>query len=123
MTLLGFLGLATPNFLLALVLLYIANVAFGTSIGGLKDPEYLGKPWSGGKLLSVLEHLWVPVVVIGNVTVGGAGKTPAVIALASALAEAGLRPGIGRPRFDFLPGFFLPRFFAAIGFGTPAWIG
>lgn len=62
----GFLGLATPNFLLALVLLYLANVWFGTSIGGLMDPEYQGAPWSVGKALSVMEHLWVPVVVIGT---------------------------------------------------------
>ena len=62
----GFLGLATPNFLLALVLLYLANVWFGTSIGGLMDPEYQGAPWSVGKALSVIEHLWVPVVVIGT---------------------------------------------------------
>ena len=65
------IGLATPNFLLALVLLYLANVWFGTSIGGLMDPEYIGKPWSMGKILSVFEHLWVPVVVIG--TSGTAG--------------------------------------------------
>ena len=63
---LGFVGLATPNFLLALVLLWLANVYFGTSIGGLMDPEYLEQPWSGGKILSVLEHLWVPVIVIGT---------------------------------------------------------
>jgi peptide/nickel transport system permease protein len=62
---LGFLGLATPNFLLALILLYLANVWFGTSIGGLMDPVYIDQPWSLGKALSVLEHLWVPVVVIG----------------------------------------------------------
>jgi len=62
----GFLGLATPNFLLALVLLYFANVVFGTSIGGLMDPEYVNQPWSWGKVGSVLEHLWVPVVVIGT---------------------------------------------------------
>ena len=71
LTVLGYLGLATPNFLLALILLYLANVAFGTSIGGLMDPVYLEKPWSVGKALSVLEHLWVPVVVIG--TSGTAG--------------------------------------------------
>jgi peptide/nickel transport system permease protein len=71
LTFLGFLGLATPNFLLALVLLYLANVWFGTSIGGLVDPEYLDRPMSWGKFLSVLEHLWVPVVVIG--TSGTAG--------------------------------------------------
>lgn len=62
----GFLGLATPNFLLALVLLYVANVMFGTSIGGLMDPQYINQPWSWGKIVSVLEHLWVPVVVIGT---------------------------------------------------------
>ena len=68
---LGFLGLATPNFLLALIMLYLANVWFGTSIGGLMDPEYVDAPWSFGKLLSVLEHLWIPVIVIG--TSGTAG--------------------------------------------------
>jgi peptide/nickel transport system permease protein len=68
---LGFLGLATPNFLLALVMLYFANVYFGTSIGGLMDPEYIDAPWSVDKLISILEHLWIPVVVIG--TSGTAG--------------------------------------------------
>jgi peptide/nickel transport system permease protein len=71
LTFIGFIGLATPNFLLALVLLYFANVWFGTSIGGLMDPTYIDQPWSTGKILSVLEHLWVPVVVIG--TSGTAG--------------------------------------------------
>jgi len=71
LTLIGFIGLATPNFLLALVLLYFANVWFGTSIGGLMDPVYIDQPWSVDKILSVLEHLWVPVVVIG--TSGTAG--------------------------------------------------
>lgn len=64
-TLLGFLGIATPNFLLALILLYLANVWFGTSIGGLMAPKYIDQPWTFGKILSVLEHLWVPVLVIG----------------------------------------------------------
>ena len=71
LTLLGFIGLATPNFLLALVMLYLANVYFGTSIGGLMDPTYIDQPWSWGKVKSVLEHLWIPVVVIG--TSGTAG--------------------------------------------------
>ena len=68
---LGFVGLATPNFLLALVLLWVANTWFGTSIGGLMDPEYLDQPWSWGKAVSVLGHLWIPVLVIG--TSGTAG--------------------------------------------------
>ena len=71
LTLLGLLGLATPNFLLALILLYLANLAFGTSIGGLMAPELINQPWTWTKVRSVLEHLWVPVVVIG--TSGTAG--------------------------------------------------
>lgn len=71
LTFLGFLGLATPNFLLALVLVYFANVWFGTEIGGLMDEQYIGKPWSWGKFASILEHLWIPVIVIG--TSGTAG--------------------------------------------------
>ena len=66
LTFIGFLGLATPNFLLALILLYFANVWFGTSIGGLMDPGFIDQPWSWGKMKSVLEHLWVPVLVIGT---------------------------------------------------------
>jgi len=66
LTFIGFLGLATPSFLLALVLLYVANVAFGTSIGGLMDDQYIDKPWTWGKFVSVIEHLWVPVIVIGT---------------------------------------------------------
>lgn len=71
LTFLGFIGLATPNFLLALVLIYFANITFGTSIGGLMDAQYLDKPWSWAKFVSVLEHLWIPVIVIG--TSGTAG--------------------------------------------------
>ncbi len=71
LSLLGFIGLATPNFLLALIMLYLANIWFGTSIGGLMDPRYLDQPWSWGKFKSVLEHMWIPVVVIG--TSGTAG--------------------------------------------------
>lgn len=66
LTLLGFLGLATPSFLLALVMLYLANIWFGTSIGGLMDAEFIDKPMGWAKLVSVLEHLWIPVVVIGT---------------------------------------------------------
>jgi len=66
LTFLGYIGLATPNFLLALVLMYFANVEFGLSIGGIMDPDFLGEPWSLAKARSVLEHLWIPVIVIGT---------------------------------------------------------
>jgi len=66
LTLLGFLGLATPSFLLALILLYFANVYLGISIGGLMDPKYLDQPWSWPKVLSLMAHIWIPVIVIGS---------------------------------------------------------
>jgi peptide/nickel transport system permease protein len=65
-TFFGMLGLAVPSFLLALVLLYLANVYLGISIGGLMDPQYTGQPWSWGKLHSILQHLLIPTLVIGS---------------------------------------------------------
>ena len=70
-TLFGYLGLATPNFLLALVLMYLASEWFGLSIGGIMDDEVRELPWGWTKISSVLEHLWIPVIVIG--TSGTAG--------------------------------------------------
>ncbi len=66
LTFVGLLGLAIPNFLLALVMLYLANIWFGTSVGHLMAPEYLDKPMSWDKFKSIMEHLWIPVVVIGT---------------------------------------------------------
>ncbi len=65
-TFLGLIGLATPNFLLALVMMYFAKVWFGTSIGGLMDPVYIDQPMSWGKFGSIAEHMVIPVVVIGT---------------------------------------------------------
>ncbi|MBL6927993.1 MAG: ABC transporter permease [Rhodospirillales bacterium] len=71
LTFLGFLGLATPNFLLALILMYLSHRWFGTDIGRMMAEQYLDQPWSMDKALSVLFHMWVPVFVIG--TSGTAG--------------------------------------------------
>jgi peptide/nickel transport system permease protein len=65
LTFLGLLGIAIPNFLLALVLMYFANAWFGTSFGAMMGPEYAGQPMSFAKLVSILQHMWVPVLVIG----------------------------------------------------------
>jgi len=66
LTFVGLLGLATPNFLLALVMMYLANVWFGTTIGGLMDQRLIDQPMSWEKFTSVLEHLIIPVIVIGT---------------------------------------------------------
>mgnify|MGYP000663436535 FL=1 len=70
-TLIGYIGLATPNFLLGLIMLYLSNRWFGLSVGGLMAPEFIGQPWSVDKVLSVLAHLIIPTIVIG--TSGTAG--------------------------------------------------
>ena len=66
LTFFGLLGLATPNFLLALLMMYLAQSWFGVSIGGLMDQEYIDQPMSWDKFLSIMEHLIVPTIVIGT---------------------------------------------------------
>ena len=66
LTLFGFLGLAIPNFLLALILMFFAKKLFNTSIGGLMNPIFEDQPMSVAKFLSIAEHLIIPVIVIGT---------------------------------------------------------
>jgi len=70
-TVIGYFGLALPNFLIALVLMYVAFKFFNQSVGGLFSPEYQDAPWSSEKLWDLFKHLWIPVVIIG--TAGTAG--------------------------------------------------
>lgn len=65
-TFLGFIGLAIPNFILALALMYISFTYFGQSVGGLYSPAYVDAPWSWGKFVDLMAHLWIPIVVIGT---------------------------------------------------------
>lgn len=64
-TVVGFIGLAVPNFLLALILMFLAFKYFGWSVGGLFSREYIVAPWSWGKFLDLLRHLPIPLFVIG----------------------------------------------------------
>jgi peptide/nickel transport system permease protein len=65
-TFFGFLGLAIPNFLLALILMYLGFTLFGGSVGGLFSPEYENAAWSLGKAWDLLKHLVVPAIVLGT---------------------------------------------------------
>ncbi|KKB11836.1 ABC transporter permease [Devosia geojensis] len=65
-TFLGFIGLAIPNFLLALVLLFGAYKIFGVNLAGLFSREYENAPWSMGKVLDLMAHLWLPLIVLGS---------------------------------------------------------
>ena len=64
-TLIGFLGLALPSFLFALIMLYLSNKYLGISVGGLFSPRYETAPWTLARLGDFLSHLWVPLVVVG----------------------------------------------------------
>jgi peptide/nickel transport system permease protein len=65
-TAIGFVGLAIPNFLLAIFLLYVGVIWFGTEVSGLFSSEYANAPWSWGKFVDLLSHLWVPVLILGT---------------------------------------------------------
>ncbi len=65
LTFLGLIGIAIPNFVLALVMMYFANIWFGLSIGNLMDAQFANAPMSWAKFLSILGHIWIPVVIIG----------------------------------------------------------
>jgi len=65
-TVIGLAGLSIPNFMLALVLMVIAQRVFGQSVGGLFSREYVDAPWSLGKVVDLVKHLWVPILVVGS---------------------------------------------------------
>lgn len=64
-TVLNYIGLATPNFLLALVLMWIAFDRFGMTVTGLFSPEFVQAPWSWARFVDLLKHLWLPMIVLG----------------------------------------------------------
>lgn len=64
-TFLGFLGLATPDFLLALVLMWVFFAFFNQSVGGLFSPEFVSAPWSLAKVWDLTKHLAIPMIVLG----------------------------------------------------------
>ena len=62
----SFVGLAIPNFMLALALMYVGFRHLGLDVGGLFSVEYREAPWSVGKVIDLLKHLWVPTIVLGT---------------------------------------------------------
>jgi len=69
LTVLALLGMATPNFMLALVMMYLGYEWFGISVGGLFSPDFVDAPWSLARIGDLLKHVWVPMVILG---LGGA---------------------------------------------------
>jgi peptide/nickel transport system permease protein len=62
----GFIGLAIPNFLIAIIAIYVGYRYFGASVGGLFSPEYELAPWSVGKVLNMIQNMWLAIVIIGT---------------------------------------------------------
>ena len=71
LTFFGFLGLATPPFMLALVVLWMVFSWTGSVLVGLFSPEFVGAAWSFAKFIDLLSHLWIPMIILG--TAGTAG--------------------------------------------------
>lgn len=74
-TALGFMGLATPSFMLALVLMWIAFAYLGFNVGGLFSPQYADAPWSMAKAVDFLKHVWIPMIIIGTGGTAGLIRT------------------------------------------------
>lgn len=64
-TFIGFIGIAVPSFLMALLLMYIGFKYFGASVGGLFSAQYQLAPWSGAKIMDMLKHLPLPALILG----------------------------------------------------------
>jgi peptide/nickel transport system permease protein len=71
----GFLGMATPNFLLALVMMVVAFAWFNESVGGLFSPEFVDAPWSLARAWDLFKHLWIPMAILGTSGTAGLIRT------------------------------------------------
>jgi peptide/nickel transport system permease protein len=65
LTVINYVGVATPNFMLALILMWVAFAYFDISVTGLFSPDYVNAPWSWGRVLDLLGHIWLPALVLG----------------------------------------------------------
>ena len=64
-TVVGLIGVAVPNFMLALLLMYAGYTWFGVSVGGLFSPEFVDAPWSWARFGDLAQHIWIPMIVVG----------------------------------------------------------
>ena len=127
-TFLGFLGLATPNFMLALLFAWVSFRYFGQSVGGVFSPEYADAAWNLGKLFDAVSNLWIPVLIIGT-----AGTAALVRVLRANLLDELRKPYVTMARAKGLPEWriilkyplrmSLSPFISTIGWILPTLIG
>lgn len=78
LTLISFIGIGTPGFVLALLVMWFAMSQFGLNVGGLFSEKYMTAPWSWGRLLDMIQHIWIPILILAlNGTAGGLRTTRA----------------------------------------------
>ncbi|GAA3743999.1 ABC transporter permease [Salinactinospora qingdaonensis] len=127
-TFIGFVGIATPNFLLALIFVWISFRYFGQSVSGLFSPEYAEAAWNLGKVMDLLSHLWIPMIVIGT-----AGTASLIRVLRANLLDELRKPYVVAARAKGLPEWrvilkypvrmALSPFISTIGWILPTLIG
>lgn len=77
-TLFSFIGVGTPGFLLALLIMWWAMSSLGLNVGGLYSNEFMNAPWSFAKFIDMLKHIWIPILILAlNSTAGGLRTTRA----------------------------------------------
>ncbi len=78
LTFISFVGVGTPGFVLALLVMWFALNTFGLNVGGLFSEQYINAPWSWDKVLDMLKHIWIPILILAlNGTAGGLRTTRA----------------------------------------------
>lgn len=127
-TFLGFLGLAIPNFLFALVLMWIAWSVFGQNVGGLYSPEYQNAPWNLAKFWDLLKHLLIPMFVIGSAGTAGLIRTMRANMLDEinqAYVETARAKGLAEWRliWKYPVRVALNPFISTVGYALPSLIG
>jgi peptide/nickel transport system permease protein len=101
-TFIAFVGVAIPDFLIALVLLYVSFRYFGQSVGGLFSPEFVEAPWSLARVGDFLSHLWIPMVVL---SIGGIASL--IRTLRANMLDELRRPYVTTARTKGLPEWWL----------------
>lgn len=97
-TFIGFLGFAIPNFLLALIVMYLSFEYFNVQPGGLFSQQYQHAPWDFGKVVDLLNHLWVPAIILG-----AAGAAKLIRIMRANLLDELSRPYVLTARSKGLP--------------------
>src|SRR5690606_6332213 len=112
-TILNYIGLATPNFLLALVLMWVAFDKFGVTVTGLFSPQFLDAPWSWARVGDLLSHICLPMIVLG---VAGTAQIARVV-------RANLLDELSKPYTEMARAKGLPEWRLVLKYPTRVAIG